>query len=143
MSESAAYRFEDLTEGLSRSHTYVISAEHYKALVDVFGDRSPIHIDEAAARVAGFDGPVMHGAILQGFVSHFIGMVLPGSLALLQSVELRYLKPLSLGDTVGVQATVAQTSAATRSVVLDLVVTNVDQKLVVARGRAQVGIRRE
>lgn len=141
MSVPSVYRFEDLTEGLTSSRDYVISDEAYGALTDTFGDRSPIHMDEDIARGAGFTGRVMHGAILNAFLSHFVGMVMPGALSVLQSVDLRYLKPSYLGERVALRATVAQRSEAARTVVLDITVTNVDQNVVVARGRAQVGIR--
>ena len=75
---------------------YQISAEHLKALVQIFGDVNPLHTDREYARSHDFADAVMHGAILTSFLSHFVGMVLPGSGAVILAQEIRFLKPCFL-----------------------------------------------
>lgn len=36
------------------------------------GDMNPIHIDSAAAKGAGFDGPIAHGMLAMGFLGQMI-----------------------------------------------------------------------
>jgi acyl dehydratase len=141
MTSAAAHTFESIREGQEHTCDYVISDAVYQAMTQVFGDCSPVHVDDRAANAAGYPGRVMHGAILNGFVSHFVGMVFPGTLSLLQSVDLRYTAPSYLGDVIHLQAGVQQVSEAARVVVLSITMRNVTRNTVVARGRAQVGMR--
>ena len=51
-------------------HTFKVSDEVYEGFIDVFKDTNPLHTDEAFARAKGFKGRVMHGNILNGFLSY-------------------------------------------------------------------------
>ena len=70
--------FEEILVGHEDRGDYVISADVYQQFLQAFGDISPLHVDEQFARDRGFPGKVMHGTILNGFLSHFIGVRLPG-----------------------------------------------------------------
>lgn len=137
--EAADRAFESLAVGEQATRTYRVTEAIHRAFLAAFDDRSPVHVDEAYARAAGFGARVMHGAILNGFVSHLVGMVLPGRRALLQSVDLRYLLPVFLDDELTLRAEVTQAVESQRVVVLSLLFERAGQP--VARGRAQVGVR--
>jgi 3-hydroxybutyryl-CoA dehydratase len=131
--------FDSLAVGVTESHEYLVSDELYRGFLELFDDRSPIHVDEEHARSLGFPGRVMHGAILNGFLSHFIGMKLPGARSLLHSVDLRYVQPVHLGDRVTLTGEIQQRLESQRVVVL-LVTFRVADR-VVARGRVQAEVR--
>jgi acyl dehydratase len=135
-----AYSFEEIQEGMAAEREYVIEPSVYDRYLDLFPDRSPVHVDEAYARANGFAGIVMHGAILNGFLSHFVGMHFPGRRSLELSVDIRYLRPSYVGDRVRLQARVSQKLESRRVVVMDLVYRNETQGTIVARGRVQVAI---
>ena len=135
------FQFEDLQEGLSIRRPYCITPEVYSSFLASSGDQSPIHVDEAYARQAGYPGRVMHGTILNGFVSHFIGMVFPGRRSLLLSVDLRYLQPCYLQDEIVLEASIAQKLETHRVVVLNLRILRVSDQIIIANGRAQVMVR--
>jgi acyl dehydratase len=137
---AADISFEELVEGMRAERRYVITDACRRALTDVFGDVSPIHVDPTYARRAGFEECVMHGAILNGFASHFVGIVLPGRRSLLLSLDMRYLAPSHLGDEIAVTGTVTQHVDSQRVVVLDVSMANATRARIVARGRAQVRI---
>src|SRR5436190_1875392 len=90
--------YHELSEGMTHQRQYSITPDVYENFLRAFNDRSPIHIDADVARSRGFADRVMHGSILNGFVSHFVGMVFPGANSLLLSVDLRYSQPCYLGD---------------------------------------------
>ncbi len=133
--------YNDLAEGMTREHDYVITPVVYESFLRAFDDRSPLHVDSVYARQSGFDGPVMHGGILNGFVSHFVGMVWPGRNSLLLSVELRYSRPTYLGDHLRLHARLAQKLDAQQVVVLHLNIFNQTRNELAATGRAQVKVR--
>jgi acyl dehydratase len=139
--EPRTYRYHEIMEGMTEQLDYVISEEVYRGFLSAFQDRNPIHVDEAYALASGYPGTVMHGAILTGFLSHFIGMYFPGRLSLLLAVDIRFAKPNYLGDKITVGVIVRQKMDAGRVVVLDATFTNKDRNYLAARARTQVMLR--
>jgi acyl dehydratase len=138
----AAHAWPAIVAGAAVRRDYVVSPAVYEAFVACSGDRSPIHIDAEYARRSGFPDRVMHGAILNAFVSHFVGMVFPGRPSLLLTVTLRYLEPVLLGDRLTLEATVAHKAESERVVVLHLTFTAPERGgTAVARGKADVLVR--
>ena len=127
--------------GRCDSRDYAITAEVYQHFLAAFKDENPLHVDDAAAKSRGFAGKVMHGALLNGFISHFIGMVFPGRDSLLLAVDLRYANPCYLGDMIRLQTVVAQKMDARQILVLNLTVMNLTRNYPAARGRIQVMIQ--
>ncbi len=138
--EVAEHTFEAITEGFQTSHEYVVTEDVYRCLVGPFGDVSPIHVDEAYAKERGFSGRVVHGAILNGFLSHLVGVHFPGKRSLIQSVNIQYKAPSYLGDALRLDATVAQKVESVRAIVLEVLFTNTTQGRVVAKAKVQVGV---
>lgn len=56
------------------------------------GDDNPIHLDTGAALAAGFDGPIVHGALVIGLFSRLLGTRLPGSGTIYLGQEIRFLR---------------------------------------------------
>jgi acyl dehydratase len=133
--------FKELIEGSEHVHDYAITPAVFGAFLEAFDDRSPIHVDRDAAVAAGFPEVVMHGAILNGFLSHFVGMILPGAGSTLLSVDLRYLQPSHLHDQLRLRATIAQRVEALQVVVLHVIFENLTRGARAATGRVQVQVR--
>ncbi len=137
---AADLTFEDLREGDAFEEPYSIEQGVYDAFVAASNDRSPLHVDDAYARKRGFEAKVMHGTLLNAFVSHFVGMRVPGRRALLLSVDLHYVKPSYMGDRLTLRARVAQKVEALRAVVLHVEIHNETRGVLVGRGRVQVAV---
>jgi acyl dehydratase len=137
------HRYADLAVGMKVHHAYTITPLVYEHFLTAFQDHSPVHVDEAYARQSGFDGKVMHGALLNGFLSHFVGMIFPGKPSLLLAVDLRFSQPSFLGDALQLEATVSQKLDSQNVIVLDVTFQNLTRKTLAARGRAQVKLRHE
>lgn len=137
------YSFDEIEEGAEATSHYTITPAVYDALVMAFGDQSPIHVDSDYAVSAGFNGCVMHGAIFQGFVSHFVGMSFPGRRSLLLSSSLNYHQPSYMNDEVELQATVKQKNDAAKVVVINIEFFNKASRVRVVSGRVQVAVRDE
>lgn len=139
-SPAREHAFDSIVEGFQTSHEYAITDREYECLVGPFGDVSPLHVDDAYAKSRGFQGRVMHGAILNGFLSHFVGVHFPGKPAILQSVNIQYKAPSFLGDAIRIDAKVAQKVDSVRAIVLEVTFTNTTQSKVVAKAKVQVGV---
>ena len=128
---------------MKASREYVVTPEVYAHFLAAFQDYSPVHVDEDFAKAHGFAGKVMHGALLNGFISHFVGMHFPGRFSLLLSVDLRFSNPSYLGDAIKLITVVSQKMDAHNIVVLDATLTNTTRNYLAARGRIQVRVKAE
>jgi 3-hydroxybutyryl-CoA dehydratase len=132
--------FDELELGMARESDYVITEAVYQKFLELFGDRSPVHTDAGHAMSQGFSGLVMHGAILNGFLSNFVGMVFPGANTVELSVEIRYLKPCYLGDQVRLRGEIVQKLDAMKVVVMHVSFQNATRTSLAANGRVQIKI---
>ena len=131
-------RYEEVQQGQQESFTYEITPAVFQHFLDAFQDFNPVHVDEAYARARGFPGRVVHGAVLNGFISHFIGSWFPGRCCLELGVEVRFLQPCHLGDRIRMDAVVSQKMDAKKILVLDATLQNLTQNKLAARSRIQV-----
>lgn len=143
LTTARTFRYQDIPLGMKAAHDYTIAKEVYENFLAAFGDRSPIHVDTAYAQARGFSGEVMHGTLLNGFLSHFVGMQFPGRLSLLLAVDLRFVQPSYLGDVIRLEAEVSQKLDANNVVVLNVTFQNVTRNCIAARGRVQVMVKDE
>ena len=72
------------------------------------GDRNPLHVDEAFAARTRFKRRIAQGILSASLISTCIGMHLPGTGAIYLDQTLRFVKPVYVGDTVTLTATVSQ-----------------------------------
>jgi len=84
-------------EGDSFEIDYEVTEKIYNGFIDIFNDRNPLHTDEKFAKERNFTGKVMHGAILTGFLSNFIGEGLPEKNVIVLSYKISFIKPVYLG----------------------------------------------
>lgn len=72
----------------------------------ITGDFNPAHMDEEAARRSAFKGRIAHGMLSAGFISAVLAMKLPGPGTIYLGQELRFTKPVRIGDTIKTTCTV-------------------------------------
>ena len=87
-----------ITVGLTSSITHRFSADDVATYAGLSGDRNPVHLDESAAKRIGFQGRLVHGMLAAGLISRLLGTKLPGPGTIYLSQELRFLKPIYVGD---------------------------------------------
>ena len=84
----------------------------------------------------------MHGAILNGFLSHFIGTYFPGKNSLLLTVNIRYRAACYKDDLLLLHAKVNQIEKNHQVIVLKIKYLNKKSNKVIADGLVNVMIRR-
>jgi 3-hydroxybutyryl-CoA dehydratase len=87
-----------LEQGKEFVHDFEVSSEIYSGFISTFKDRNPMHTDEEYAKLKGFTGKLMHGNILNGFLSYFIGELLPVKNVIIISQSIRYNSPVYLNE---------------------------------------------
>ncbi len=133
---------DDIFVGLTAEIEQCVERQHVDQFAALTGDVSPIHMDDGAARERGFEGRVVHGMLIGGFISRLFGLRLPGLDCILQSINLRWIEPLYIGDTIRIQATVAQWSSAAEVFVANVEVIRPRTQTIVAKGKVQAGFTR-
>ncbi|MFY9779523.1 MAG: MaoC family dehydratase [Candidatus Baltobacteraceae bacterium] len=91
--------------GQTVSLTRAITAEDVDAFARATGDTNPLHLDEAYAAKTRFKHRIAHGMFVASFISQLLGTRFPGEGTIYMSQDLQFLKPVYLGDTVEVIAT--------------------------------------
>lgn len=81
------------TVGDRFDYTLTITAERIRQFAVATGDVNPIHLDDEAARAAGFDGRIAHGVLLLGEVSRVLGTEFPGKGTIIADMKVSFLKP--------------------------------------------------
>ncbi|MBR4421472.1 MAG: MaoC family dehydratase [Erysipelotrichaceae bacterium] len=132
------YRFDDLSIGQSISFETEITAQMMDAFRDLSGDENPLHVDETFAKAQGYDGRVVYGMLSSSLLSQLVGVHLPGRYCLLQGMELKYLHPVYIGDTLTVKGTVDELHPSVQMAVIKALITNQDGTKVV-KGKIKVG----
>lgn len=118
---------------------YIVNEAVYNGFLNTFKDNNPLHTDTDFANKKGFPDKVMHGNILNGFLSHFIGEVLPTKDVIIHAQEINFLKPVFLGDKVILTAVIKEKIEAVDAFVFKYYFKN-QENVKVARGKIQIGL---
>jgi len=118
---------------------YIVTEAVYNGFIDVFHDRNPLHTNEEFARAKGFRGRVMHGNILNGFLSCFVGEALPTKEVIIHTQEIQYKLPVYLHDKLSFEAIVDGVYESVKTVEFKFTFLNTEDK-VVAKGKIQIGL---
>ena len=134
--------FTKIRIGDEYSKEYTITDFIYKSFLETFDDRNPLHIDTNYAIDQGYKDKVMHGAILNGFLSHFVGTYFPGKNSLLLTVNIRYKAACYINDLIHLHAKVNQIEKNHQVVVLMVKYFNQKSNNIIADCLVNVMIRK-
>ena len=118
---------------------FTVTNEIYHGFISLFKDQNPLHTEAKFAGEKGFKSEVMHGNILNGFLSYFIGEGLPVKNVIIHSQEIQYKNPVYLNDTLDFKATVTGFYESVNAVEFKFDFKNSESK-VVAKGKIQIGL---
>lgn len=132
--------YEDIQLGAVFNFQRAITEADVEKFAELTGDTSPLHMDEAYARGTEFGGRIVHGMFLGSLFSTLVGMMAPGERALYLSQELKFIKPVFIGEEVNVSGRVTSKSDAFRVIELETIIKNKKDEIVVS-GSARIKIR--
>ena len=113
-----------LKVGDSASVSKTVSETDIYLFAGITGDFNPAHVNEAEAAQGMFRGRIAHGVLSAGFISAAIAMKLPGPGTIYLGQELKFTKPVRIGDTVTATVTVSEVLPEKNMVKLSTVCTN-------------------
>ena len=129
--------FDALDIGTSVSVQRTITAQDIQLFAALSGDYNPVHLDADYASTTPFGEPIAHGMLCGALVSAVIAMHLPGPGSIYRSQQLKFSKPVFIGDELTITVTVEEKKARTRIVTLDCSIGN-QNGAVIASGSAAV-----
>jgi 3-hydroxybutyryl-CoA dehydratase len=77
-----------------------ISESDIYTYAGITGDLNPMHVNEEFAKNTRYGKRIAHGLLTSSFICTVLGMKLPGPGTIHISQELKFLKPVFIGDTI-------------------------------------------
>ncbi|SDF81868.1 3-hydroxybutyryl-CoA dehydratase [Thermoanaerobacter thermohydrosulfuricus] len=103
----------------------------------ITGDFNPAHINQVASEKTMFKGRIAHGMLTAGLISAVLGTKLPGPGTIYLGQELKFTKPVRIGDTIKAEVEVVEIIPEKNRVILKTICTNQNNE-VVLEGMATV-----
>ncbi|HOY41626.1 MAG TPA: MaoC/PaaZ C-terminal domain-containing protein [Chitinophagales bacterium] len=128
-----------MLKGQEYTQLFQVTDKVYNGFIETFKDTNPLHTDDLFAKEKSFSGKVMHGNILNGFLSYFIGECLPQKNVIIQTQEIKYNLPVYLNDKLNFYAIVEDVFESVNTVEFKFYFSNENNKKV-AKGKIQIGI---
>lgn len=86
--------------GQTDSFSKTISEMDVYGFAGIVGDFNPVHINEEVAKTSIFGKRIAHGMLVGSLISTVLGTKLPGEGTIYLEQNLKFKKPVFLGDTV-------------------------------------------
>ena len=133
------YRFEDIHTGLTESFTVTVTVDMMEKFRDITGDVNPMHTDPEFASEHGYEREIAYGMLTSSFLSTLAGVYLPGRNSLIRTVEVKFPKPVMVGDELTVSGEVTDVNEEGRFFDMKIAIRNQNGDKV-CRGRMQIGV---
>ncbi|KAB2896602.1 MAG: bifunctional enoyl-CoA hydratase/phosphate acetyltransferase, partial [Burkholderiaceae bacterium] len=116
--------YDELQVGQSARLLRTLTQADIQAFAAVSGDTNPAHLNPEYANATLFHGVIAHGMWGGALISALLGTQFPGPGTIYLEQNLHFTKPVRIGDTLTVTATVASKDDAKKRIELDCEVTN-------------------
>ena len=126
-----------MQKGLTINHEFIVDTGVYNGFKTIFKDHNILHTNQDYAKSKGFSQKVMYGNILNGFVSYFVGELLPDDEILIQKQEISFHKPVYINDILSFEAVLSEVYESVNSFVFKFKFKN--ESGLIAKGKVQIG----
>ena len=116
--------YDDIELGETASITKMISEADVVNFAGIIGDFNPLHVNPEYAKNSMFGERICHGMLTASFISTLVGCGIPGRNGLYLSQNVKFVKPVKIGDTITATAEVIEKIDAKQRIVLSNVIKN-------------------
>lgn len=134
------YTYEEIEVGHKETFDVIITEEMLKAFQTITGDDNPLHNDEEYAISKGNPGRVAYGMLTASFISTLAGVYLPGRRSLIHEVNVKFSKPVYIGDVIHVEGVVEEKNDTFEILMVKVTMKNQDG-VKVLKGKLQVSVK--
>jgi len=135
------YTFDEINIGQEESFCVTITEEMMDSFRNITGDVNPLHTDEVFAKEKGYEKKVAYGMLTASFLSTMAGVYMPGENSLIQSVEVKFSKPVFAGNVITYTGKVSEKNDTFNFIVLKVAGTLEDGTKVL-KATMQIGVLR-
>ena len=128
-----------MKKGDSFIQSFIASKEIHEKFIELFKDQNRFHTDTSFAVSKGFKDKLIHGNILNGFLSFFIGECLPYKNAVIHSQYIEYSRPVYIDDRLELFVKIAEVHESVNAIEFKYYFKNQDD-VKVAKGKFQLGL---
>ncbi len=100
--------YDELQVGQQASYPHSVTERDVQLFAAVSGDRNPVHLDADYAAGTPFKERIAHGMFTGALISAAIACTLPGPGTIYLGQNLRFLRPVKLGDALSVELEVLE-----------------------------------
>ena len=136
------YRITDLSAGQQESFTVTVTEDMMAKFRAITGDINPLHVSDDFATEKGFPQRVAYGMLTASLISTLGGVYLPGKYCLIQGVEVRFAKPVFIGDVLEVTGEAVKVDRDLRYLEIKVTIRNQRNEKVL-RGLLKAGVMDE
>ena len=126
--------------GAKATHSKTIAESDVYGYSGITGDFNPYHVNEEYAKKTRFKHRIVPGPLLLSFCTTVLGMKIPGPQTILRSVEVNFIRPCYIGDTI--TATAEITEIVDNKITLRMTCVNQNNEMLV-EGNAFTSVPRE
>lgn len=131
--------YADIIMGSVYSFERMILQSDVSDFARLTGDYNPLHVDPAYGKKSVFKRNIVHGMLAASYFSTLVGMYCPGEKSVFLSQELNFRKPLFVGDSMVLRATVVSKTDSLKMVTLRMEILR-DNEIMID-GMARVLVR--
>lgn len=132
------YKFIDLIPGQRESFKHTVTDEDMRSFLSITGDENPLHTDSVFAESQGFKSEVVYGMLSASLISTLAGVYLPGKFCIIHQVDIKFVRPVYVGDVLVVSGTVNELNESVQQAVIKVEIINQNIEKVI-RGKLSVG----
>ncbi len=136
------YKMSDIYVGMKAGFSRIITADMMHKFFDITGDENPLHVDSAFAEKKGFSDKVVYGMLTASLISTLGGCYIPGKYCLIQGVDIKFAKPVFIGDELTVMGEVSRVDLDLRYLEIKVTIRNQKNEKVL-RGLLKAGVMNE
>ena len=123
-------KYEDIKIGQHAEYVRTVTSEDIEMFGQVSGDYNPLHFNEDWAKTTMFKGRIAHGILTATYVSTVIGMKLPGPGTIYISQNMKFRRPVRIGDTITARVEVISKNDEKEFLTLKTACINQEDKVV-------------
>jgi len=129
--------YNEIGIGDSFEMNFLVGDEKVREFAKTTGDDNPLHVDDDFAAKSQFGKRIAHGMLVASFISKVIGRDFPGDGTIYVSQDVKFKRPVFVGDEVKVQIEVYDKNDEKKRLFLKTDVLN-DKGKKVIEGKAEV-----
>jgi len=134
-----SYKFDDISVGLEEHFIVKVDADKLDKFLEISGDTNPLHTDSEYSKSKGFVDRVVYGMLTSSFFSTLVGVYLPGKYCILQSIDIKFSKPVYIDDILTITGKVSYINEAYKQLEIKAVIINQDN-IKVSKSTIRVGV---